>query len=285
MRADRTDLCRQRHPEPPAGDIHLVDALVADVTVAVVPVPVPVVVEPVPVEGPLGRRPEPEVVVNAGRHRLILEVADRVAPLVAEPFGHVDLSEGAAAEALDGALAAGIAPLLHAVLDDHFVLPGGLDELLAFEKVVAHGLLDGHVLAGLHRPDSRQRVPVVGRHHRDRVDVLVFEKRPHVGESFGRAPSLVRETLLDHPRKQVLVDVAQRRNFHVRKARELGNVGLPHAADPDHPYPHTIIGAAPAGTAGPEQSGVGCRRRPRNCQCQKFPSLHAIPQAQGLPPE
>ena len=53
--------------QAPAGDVHLVDALVAEVAVAVVPDPVPVVVEPVGVERPLGRGAEPEVVVDARR--------------------------------------------------------------------------------------------------------------------------------------------------------------------------------------------------------------------------
>ena len=45
--------------QAPAGHVHLVHALVADVAVAVVPEPVPVVVEPVRVEGAQRRRAEP----------------------------------------------------------------------------------------------------------------------------------------------------------------------------------------------------------------------------------
>ena len=63
--------------QPPAGDVHLVDALVADVAVAVVPVPVPLVVEAVRVERPLGRGAEPEVVIDPFGHGRIGLVADR----------------------------------------------------------------------------------------------------------------------------------------------------------------------------------------------------------------
>ena len=43
--ADGADLGRVLHAEAPAGDVHFVDALVAEIAVAVVPEPVPVVVE------------------------------------------------------------------------------------------------------------------------------------------------------------------------------------------------------------------------------------------------
>ena len=79
--------------QSPAGQVHLVNALVAQVAVAVVPEPVPVVVEPVGIERPLGRGAEPDVVVNAGGHGAIGLVADGAAGLVAEALGHVDLAE------------------------------------------------------------------------------------------------------------------------------------------------------------------------------------------------
>ncbi len=59
MIAGGIDLRRQRHTEPPAGDVHLVNALVANVAVAVIPVPVPVVMETVRIELALRRRTEP----------------------------------------------------------------------------------------------------------------------------------------------------------------------------------------------------------------------------------
>src|SRR5262245_32128105 len=47
MASDRTDLGRILHPQAPAGHINLVDSLVTQVAVAVIPKPVPVVMQPV----------------------------------------------------------------------------------------------------------------------------------------------------------------------------------------------------------------------------------------------
>ena len=100
--ADGADLGRILHAQAPARDIHLVDALVADVAVAVVPEPVPVVVEAILRELVLGRGAEPQVVVDAGGHRLDRLAADGVAPLEAEAAGHVDVADQAVAHLLDG---------------------------------------------------------------------------------------------------------------------------------------------------------------------------------------
>jgi hypothetical protein len=45
---------------------------------------------------------------------------------------------------------------------------------------VAAGLLDIDILAGLHRPDAHQGVPVVRRGDRDDIDVLAVEDTAEV---------------------------------------------------------------------------------------------------------
>ena len=71
------------HAQSPARHVHLVDALVAQVAVAVIPEPVPVVVEAVHGELALGRRTGPQVVVHPGRNLRNRRAADGVAPLEA----------------------------------------------------------------------------------------------------------------------------------------------------------------------------------------------------------
>ena len=56
------------HAEAPARDVDFVDALVAEVAVAVVPEPVPVVVEAILGELASSARAEPQIVVDAGGH-------------------------------------------------------------------------------------------------------------------------------------------------------------------------------------------------------------------------
>ncbi len=68
----------------PAGLVHLVDALVADVAVAEVPEPVPVVVDQVGVERPFRGRPQPEVEVHLARRLARRLGADAVPRLVAQ---------------------------------------------------------------------------------------------------------------------------------------------------------------------------------------------------------
>ena len=85
--------------EEPAGDVHLVDALVADVAVAVEVDPVPVVVDRAVLRVVAMRRHErrgagPEVVVDRRRDRLRAgRLADAVAALVAEAARRGDLAE------------------------------------------------------------------------------------------------------------------------------------------------------------------------------------------------
>src|SRR5262249_23321018 len=128
----------------PAGDVHLVDALVADVAVAEIPEPVPVVVDEVAVVRLLGRRPEPEVEVQVGRRRGDLLVPDAPARLAAVPLRHEQL---AVLARLDGGDLAGpprVAALLGAVLQHAAVFPGRLDAAAAFADDVAHRLFHVH---------------------------------------------------------------------------------------------------------------------------------------------
>src|SRR5581483_12463494 len=59
------------HAKSPASQIHLVDALVADVAVAVIPEPVPVVVEAIARECVFGSWAQPQLVMNARRCGLL----------------------------------------------------------------------------------------------------------------------------------------------------------------------------------------------------------------------
>src|SRR5205823_168744 len=69
--------------DQPAGDIHLVNALVADVAVAEVPEPVPVVMDQVLVIRLAGGRTEPEVEIDWGRRRRAGLETDTATGLVA----------------------------------------------------------------------------------------------------------------------------------------------------------------------------------------------------------
>src|SRR5205823_3032099 len=80
--------------ESPARLVHFVDALVAEIAVAVVPEPVPIVVELRPHERLVGSRPTPEIVIDgAGNRRRTSYLADAAARLVAEAARQGDLAQ------------------------------------------------------------------------------------------------------------------------------------------------------------------------------------------------
>ncbi len=140
MPADGADFGGILHAQAPARHIDLVNALVAQVAVAVVPEPVPVVVKTILREGVLRRRAQPQVVVHARRHRLFRLAADGVAPLVAHAAGHVDIADESVAQLLDHH-PSDTRALLAAVLHNAIVLLRGSHDLLGLEHIVRAGLL------------------------------------------------------------------------------------------------------------------------------------------------
>src|SRR5439155_8103744 len=88
-----------------------------------------------------------------------------------------------------------------------------------FPPVVRAGLFDVNVLAGLATPDGHQRVPMVRRRNRDRVDGFIVEELPHVDEGL-----VLRQALLLHPLEalgqHVFIHVAERRDFSLWNLRE-----------------------------------------------------------------
>src|SRR5262249_8318846 len=162
--------------EAPPGLVHLMDALVAEVAVAVFPLPVPVVVQVLAHQRPVRRRAAPQVVVDAGRDRLrAAHLADRAARLVAQAAGQLHLADLARVHVLDRLAQPPAGAALRARLADLVQLAGHFDNAPTLADVVADRLLDVDVLAGLHGPDGGQRVPVVRRGDADDVDALVLE--------------------------------------------------------------------------------------------------------------
>src|SRR5262249_21949335 len=167
--------------------VHLVDALVAQVAVAVVPGPVPVVVQVLALERILRGGTAPQIVIDAlGNRLLAVDLADRAARLVAEAAGDADLAELAGTDVFHRLPHAGHRAALRAGLANLFVLAGRLDDPPAFADVMADRLFHVDVLAGLQGPDGRQGVPVIGRGDGDDIDILVFDHSAQVLLEFGR---------------------------------------------------------------------------------------------------
>ena len=87
--------------QTPAGDIEIVDAVIAHVAGTVVPVPVPLVVEAVFVEREEGGGAGPGVVIDAGGDRRVWLAADVLAELDVPGFGGEDTADLAGLDVLD----------------------------------------------------------------------------------------------------------------------------------------------------------------------------------------
>ena len=252
---------RQRYSQSPSGDVHLMDPLVAHVAIAVFPIPMPVVVETVFVEGTLGRGPQPEVVVDARRHRLIGKTPDGVAPFVADPLGHVDLTQPASVQKTRHALRTWIAALFGTILHQHLVFLGGFNQFAPLVHIVAARLFDRNMFAGLDRPDRGQCMPVVGRHDRNRVNLLVLEQLAQVRIGLGRPQVFIGKVALDDRREEIGIDIAQRRDLDIRQSLIRLDMALPHAVNTDHRHAHTIIRSRPRPVRSPQQRTSCCRHK------------------------
>src|SRR5262249_1142496 len=239
-----------------AGLVHLVDALVAQVAVAVSVDPVPVVVEFRPHDRQLRGRAAPQVVVDAGgRLGRLLHLPHAPAGLVAPADGQIDLAELAALDVGDGVAHALGTAALGADLADPVELPGGSQHDRAFLDVVAGRLLAVHVLAVLHGPDGHQGVPVVRGGDGDDVDVLVLDHPADVLLVLRGFP-LRRFDPLHRVADDCLVAVAHDGDLGVDvPVGEPGDVAHAPAVDADDGDPQPVVGGA--GPGGGERLGLG----------------------------
>lgn len=198
-------------PQAPADHVQLVNALSADLPIAVLLQESPTRAERQCVELGFRGRPQPKIPVQAFRRTSDVVLAARPVFECDRP-SHVDLADNALPQLAnsfdDAGAGSGLSPVLH-----HATMPsGGVDDHPAFGDVVCAHFLQIDVLAGLAGPDRLQRMPVIRRGDGHGVDGVVFEQvtivdergRSFVGDLFAFGRPLVEDSLMD---------VAQRRHF------------------------------------------------------------------------
>ena len=240
----------------PAALIHFVDALVADVAAAGWPDPVPIVVEVFAHERLHGSGAAPEVVVDAGGDGLgAAHFTDAGARLIAEAASVEDFAEFAALKILDQFAIADIGTALGAVLDDAVIFGHGFDALAAFPDVVADGLFDVDILAGLAGPDGDQGVPVIGSGGGDGDDVFVLEEVADifVADDFVALLFLVGDALFE----DVLIGITEGGEADVLLFTEGGDVGLAAGVEADDGDADGLVGADGAEVGGEHKAGAG----------------------------
>ena len=179
-RADRVCLVLVDRPH---RHVELVRALVVHVAVARRPEPVPFVVDKVCVILFDGRWSAPDIPVQIFRRVGERLVPDALSRFAAVPVRDLQLAELAVANSLHLRRPPGGASLLGAVLNDNAVLFPGLDGNATYIDVVAGWFFNVAVLFRLRGPDHHQRVPVVGRGHRNGVQILIVQCLTHVGDA------------------------------------------------------------------------------------------------------
>src|SRR5579883_3118073 len=90
-------------------------------------------------------RPGPQIIVNARRHRTHRSVPDRVAPLITQAPGHVNIAQKAGLHLLHGLPDRRTRAALASMLANHLVLVYGLYQLPAFPQIMRARFLDIYI--------------------------------------------------------------------------------------------------------------------------------------------
>ena len=214
--------------QAPSRQVHLVNALVADVTAAVIPVPVPVIVEAVAIEWVLRGGAKKEVIVDFAEviagvtghlattngERVLLAFGHRpvgipsyvVTRLVAQALNHVYFAEFALVQKLHSLPDVFAGAALEADFNNAVVPACGLDHLSAFPDVMGAGFFHVDMLSGLAGPYREKGMPMIRGGGGDGVDVLVLEDAAEIVFGRGRR-ALDLLDFLDPVGKEVFVNV------------------------------------------------------------------------------
>src|SRR5713226_866421 len=171
--------------QTPAHDVELVNTLVADLAIAVVPQNVPTGAARLRVSllriGDLRRRAEPGVPVQPRRYGIDCYLSRTGPRLVGETSRHIDPPDHALLQLGHSFHDVWAGTVLSPVLNDAVVLVGRLDNFLTFGEIVRAGLLHVDIFAGLACPDGPQCMPMIWCGETDGVNALVVQYLAHVG--------------------------------------------------------------------------------------------------------
>ena len=257
--------------EQPAGDVDLVDALVARLAVAHVPGEAAIVLELVAIDRLLAGRPAPQIVVERrGDRQRLGAFADRVARLVGERGRVLDLAEVPGFEPAGHLGVAADGAALRADLHEAVVFPRGADHLPALPDEVRERLLAIDLAAGLAGPDRRQGVPILHRGHRHRVEVFAVHEPADVGDRVGPVAEFLLDQL-DERGGPGAVGIAHGRDPHALLRAEPLHVGTAAAAAADHGHADLFVGPDPARGG---RAGRGNRRGRRRGAVNELTTRH-----------
>src|SRR5262249_40162831 len=159
--------------ETPAANIQRVNVIVAQFAVARVPEPMPVVMKLRTCERRHRGGPGPKVVIHARGGLTLCRSADGIAAAPHKAASQFYFTELALMNVADRLSQRAVGAILRSALANATEFARHLHDPAAFVHIVADRLLDVDILAGLHRPDRSQGVPVVRRGNENGRDRLV----------------------------------------------------------------------------------------------------------------
>ena len=232
----RRDAFRRLQVERPVGDVRVVAPEVDQVAARVIPEIAVGEVRAQRVVGPLGRGPQPEIVVQLRRRSGIVGLAEISVPGGERAIHAMNIPQRARADHFHHApISRQVVVNVVAHLRDALVPAGRGDHGAAFADGVREGLLDEDVLACLAGMDDRHRVPVIGSRYHHGIEVFALDQLAKVLEFGGSVPLC----LLDQGRGAVqvrAVDIADRRGGHIGVAHEFVEAGGALAAQADEAH-------------------------------------------------
>jgi hypothetical protein len=135
-----------------------------------------------------------------------------------------------------------VGSVLCSALTDAAELARHLYDAPTLADIVADRLLDIDILARLHGPNGRQRVPMIRRSDEDGGDRLVVENHTQVLNCF-RLRAILCNKIGSHFSCAITIGVADVRNLAVRKLRQFARVLLAANAAADDGYGDFVVGA------------------------------------------
>ena len=201
-----------------------------------------------------GALPHVPVEIGGGWRR---ELADFFTRVVIGATGKARLADDSAVQCSDGFLHPGAALIAH--LHELAGFLHGGDERFRFARVLAAGLFDIDVLAGLQRQDGHGRVPEVRRGDENGIDRFVFEDLAEVLHALAGRGLLVGHHL------QPFVETTRVRlrevgDLHIRQCEQ--RLHMPHATterdDGDFHFVRGFVRSSEfrqGGKRGPEADG------------------------------
>ncbi len=130
----------------------------------------------------------------------------------------------------DGFADGGPTSALRAMLHDFRVFAGRLDEPFSFARIVAAGLFDVDMLAGVHGQDRRRRVPMIGSGDHNRIERLIVQDTPKVADALWGLFLDFRDGI-DRFGDIAHIDITDIRHFHAgQRGQPDGQFGSPAIA-------------------------------------------------------